>query len=234
MRVPLRAAALLWAVVVPAGCCSTESATSPAPVWSVVYEADFTREAELEGYAFSDAERWRWHEGSLELLGQSDYAPPHRSPTSIALVPELELRDFDLEVELMQTGRAYGHRDLCLFFGFQDPAHYYYVHLATTPDANAHNVFRVDGAPRTNVAPVAAKGVDWGQEEWHRVRIERRVEAGTVRVFWDGGATPVLEATDATFGWGRIGFGSFDDSGRVGSVRIRAPESRTPAAAQPF
>ena len=29
--------------------------------------------------------------------------------------------DFVLEADLLQTGRQYGHRDLCLFFGFVSP-----------------------------------------------------------------------------------------------------------------
>ena len=229
MRAPLAAVLALCSCASPAG----------EHVWPVVYEQSFASPAALDELAFSEPTKW-CHRGpdaphgpALELLGKSDYRPPHRSPHSIALVQDVEVRDFDLEVELLQNGRDYGHRDLCLFFGFASPSRFYYVHLATTPDPNAHNVFVVTDAPRTNLAPVAAAGIDWGRDRWHRVRIERRVDAGTIAVYWDDRPEPVLTATSDAIGWGRIGFGSFDDSGLMRNVVLRAPASRRPTSA-PF
>ena len=155
----------------------------------------------------------------LELVGSSDYAPPHRSPRSIALLRERELGDFVLEASLMQTGREYGHRDLCLFFGHRGPARFYYVHLATSPDEHAHNVFLVDGADRRRIAEIPDEGVDWGTEEWHRVRLERTLADGAIRVWFDGEL--VLEASDHTHGRGRVGFGSFDDTGAFAQIDTR-------------
>ena len=40
----------------------------------------------------------------------------------------------------------------------------------------------------------------------------------------ESAATPT--ATDTTIGWGRVGFGSFDDSGLVKNVALRAPVKR--------
>lgn len=219
-----------------AGCAAGSAEPS---AWSIVVDVDFASPACRERFAFTDASRWRWRgddgTASLELLGDSGYEPPVRSPTSIALLKDIEVADFDLDVDVLQTGRDYGHRDLCLFFGFQSPTRYYYVHLAKTPDPHAHNVFRVADAPRESLAAVAENGIDWGDGVWHHVRIERRVANGTIRVFWDGGVQPILSAVDATFAWGRIGFGSFDDSGRIASLRVRAPAIRqSTESASPF
>lgn len=215
-----------------AAACATAPAAPPASVaaWPVVYRQDFALPTSAADFVTSDTARWRWSDAggrpSLELLGDSAYAPPFRSPTSIALVRDLEVADFDLDADLLQTGRDYGHRDLCVFFGFRSPVQFYYVHLAQAPDANAHNVFRVDGAPRTNLAAPALRGIDWGSRQWHHVHVERRVGPGTIRVFWDGGAEPILTATCARFDWGRVGFGSFDDSGCIAAVTVRAPAAR--------
>ena len=199
--------------------------------WPVVYEQNFTSARNLADFAFSDASRWEWHqqgaEHGMKLLGDSKYRPPHRSPTSIALLKNLEVADFDLDVDLKQTGRNYGHRDLCLFFGFESPARFYYTHLATIPDPNAHNIFKVHDAPRSNLAAVPKAGIDWGQDEWHHVRIERRVKDGSIRVYWDHQPDAILQTNDQTMRWGRIGFGSFDDSGIVGKIVVRAPMSRS-------
>ena len=133
------------------------------------------------------------------------------------------LGDFVLEADLRQTGRDYGHRDLCLFFGFEDPAHYFYVHLATRADEHAHNVFIVDGAPRRAIATTTTKGVDWGRDTWHRVRLERT--GATIRVFFDDMTEPIMVATSDRFPEGHVGFGSFDDTGQIDNIRLTSSEA---------
>lgn len=234
------------ALLLTAVACSSPGDLSPeqpptdkAPLWPIVYQQQFGSQDDLNGFDFTDRSRWQWHhqgaEFGLELLGASNYKPPYRSPTSIALIRDLEVADFDLDVDLKQTGRNYGHRDMCLFFGFESAKRFYYTHLATTPDPNAHNVFRVYDAARTNIAPVAKSGIDWGDNIWHHVRIERRVQAGSIRVYWDGQQEPILETNDPTLRWGRIGFGSFDDSGIIANIVVRAPMTRSVSGqGQPF
>lgn len=217
-----------------------EPAEQPAPEeLRLDYSQDFEDVAALGDFAFSDPDAWRWTDdggrGALELYENSDYSPPHRSPHSIALLADRVYGNFTLEAELLQTGREYGHRDLCLFFGYQSPERYYYVHLASQADENAHNVFLVDGAPRRRVGPEPSGGVDWGAAVWHRVRLERRIAEGTIRVFFDDMEQPVLEAVDRSFTWGRVGFGSFDDTGRFARVRISAPSGGLrPELGNPF
>ncbi len=177
-------------------------------------------------FDLTDADAFRIRGGEVELVAEADYAPPHRSPRAIALLDGTEYRSFTLDLEMMQTGREYGHRDLCLFFGFESAERFYYVHLATTPDPRAHNVFLVDGAARRNLIPARDRGVDWGQEKWHHVRLVRDVDAGAVRVYFDDMLVPVLEAEDRTIEWGRLGFGSFDDTGRFKNPVLSNYESR--------
>ncbi len=225
------------AVLVAVAACSPLPDAAPAP-WPVQVQLDFTTAAEAAAFEFSDAAQWRWHDSAsqpaLELLGKSDYAPPFRSPHSLAILQDVAFGDFDLDVDLLQTSREYGHRDLCLVFGFESPSRYGYVHLATTPDPHAHNVFVVDGAPRRAVAPVAERGVDWGQGVWRHVRIERRLAGDTVRVYWEHAQEPILVATGTGLGWGRIGLGSFDDSGRFANLVVTAPAVRSGPTADPF
>ena len=227
-----------------AGCFDVPPAVPAPETWRVVYEQDFTGDAQtwFADFVFSDPERWsaQAQPAALVLRPLDDgekrsYQPPHRSPHSIALLADVEVRDFDLECELLQTSHNYGHRDMCLFFGFESPSRYYYTHLATSPDPHAHNIFRVDEAPRVALAPVPSGGIDWGRDVWRRVRVERRVDAGTIAVYWDGSEEPTLIARCPAIGWGRIGFGTFDDSGMVRNVVLRADQSRPPAGARnPF
>jgi hypothetical protein len=98
----------------------------------------------------------------LELVKQSAYQPPFRSPINIALIKGKAFGDFILEADCLQTGKEYGHRDMCLFYGFLSPSRFYYTHLATAADPNAHNCFVVNDAARRNFASHVSKGVDWG------------------------------------------------------------------------
>ena len=90
---------------------------------------------------------------SLEFTGKSEqYMPPVRSPHTIGLISNLQFGSFVLDADLLQTGREYGHRDMCIFFGFQDSTHFYYAHMATKMDDNAHNIFIVNDEPRTFIS----------------------------------------------------------------------------------
>jgi hypothetical protein len=212
---------------------STFAADIPAG-YTLAYEQKFDSAATLHDFRFTDPAAWRLAKTNdttaLELVKQSQYKPVVRSPVNIALIGDKVFGDFVLEAELIQTGREYGHRDMCLFFGFQSPTNFYYAHLATAADRNAHNIFLVNNAPRTNIAKETTKGVNWGLGVWHRVRLERRVAAGTIKVYFDDLTQPVMIAEDKTFGAGQIGFGSFDDTGMVDNIRIWAPAVETTTA----
>ena len=224
--------ATLTAVLCGCGATQVEAPSfeaSPAPV----YTQDFTTPESLKEYVFSQGSGWSWGPGGTLVLDTAEgYEPPFRSPHAIAVLAPWTFEDFVLEADVMQTGRQYGHRDLCLFFGFHDPAHFHYIHLATTPDEVAHNVMRVDGGPRRALGPVAPRGVDWGEAEWHHVRLE--CIDSEIRVFFDREATPTLRAKDESYARGHIGFGSFDDEGQFDNVRIFAPDARRAERVTPF
>ena len=45
-----------------------------------------------------------------------------------------------------------------------------------------------------------------------------------IRIYFDDMTTPIMEASDTHFDNGRIGFGSFDDTGQFDEIKIWAPE----------
>ncbi|MEQ8762662.1 MAG: hypothetical protein RL885_01960 [Planctomycetota bacterium] len=196
-----------------------------------------TEETLEKAFEFSDPDAFRVievdEEPVLDLHQASKYRAAVRSPFGIALIKDVEFGSFVMTCQLMQTGREYGHRDTCLFFGFEKPTRFYYVHMASQADPNAHNIFRVEDAPRTNIAKKTTGGVKWGQEVWHDVKIERDVEKGTIRVYFDDMDEPIMIAEDKTFTWGRVGFGSFDDTGRMRNLRITGQMRRVKGDAFP-
>ena len=151
---------------------------------------------------------------------KSTYTPKHRSPIHIALLKQYPLTDFVMDVELMSTTEAYDHQSLCLFFGFESPEKYYYVHLGRKADMNANNVFIVNGADRKNIAKETSKGIDWKKDTWHTARLVRRATTGLIEVYFDDMTKPIMRAEDKTFQKGLVGFGSFDDTGRFRKVTL--------------
>ncbi len=164
----------------------------------------------------------------------SKYKYKVRSPLTIGLIRDVEVKDFVLEAELQQTGKEYGHRDMCVFYGFKDRSHFYYTHIASVTDDHAHNCFIVNDKPRIKISHETTKGHKWSAKDWHRVRLVREHASGKIEVYVNDMKKPIMRATDKTFDWGRIGFGSFDDAGRVRNVRLYAPESRKSKAGDPF
>ena len=196
--------------------------------YKLLYEQTFENPDSVQQFQMTDANAWKFAKeekgGALELAAQSKYKPEVRSPVNIALIKEKVFGDFILEADLIQTGREYGHRDMCLFFGFQNPKQFYYAHIATKADPNAHNIFLVNNAPRTNIAKTTTTGVSWGLNIWHKVRLERKIADGSIKVYFDDMTIPIMVAEDKNFGPGFIGFGSFDDTGKVDNIKIWGPE----------
>lgn len=208
---------------------------SRAADWPLAWQGNFESPKAMESFQFTDPSAWKHVEdggrGTMELTRQSKYQPPVRSPVNIALVKAAAFGSFRLEVLMKQTGREYGHRDMCLFFGFQSPQEFYYAHLATAADDHAHNVFIVNKTPRTKIARETTQGVNWGLDVWRKIALERRLEDGSIRVWFDDMEKPIMLAEEKTFGVGHVGFGSFDDTGRVAEIKIWADRAveRAPA-----
>jgi len=165
----------------------------------------------------------------LRVTGPSDYEPPFRSPHSIALLKDATVGDFELSVRLQNTNPGAGaHRDLCLFWGYQDPSHFYYVHLGAEPDPHSCQIFVVDEAPRLKITRQESSGTRW-TSDWHRVKIVRRVADGAMEVYFDDMTQPCMTARDSRFGWGRVGLGTFDDSGNFDEVQLHGALVSPPA-----
>jgi len=150
---------------------------------------------------------------------QSKYKTLHRSPFNISLLKDVNVTDFVFEVKAQSLGKDVPHRDMCVFFGYQDPAHFYYVHMAKAMDDHANQIFIVNGADRIKISTKTSKGTPW-DDKWHNVKVARKVESGAIEIYWDDMKTPIMTATDKTFAWGQVGVGSFDDTGNWTDVRL--------------
>lgn len=210
---------VLFCVGIAADVCAQDADTKFS---SNVFAEDF--EAGIERWELVDPKSWALEEHGLGkslaiTQRESEYAPAVRSPLHIALIKDLELADFELTLKVKSTKDTGAHRDCCLFFNYQDPTHFYYVHFGAKPDPASGQIFIVNAAPRTSLTS-NANGFAW-DDDWHEIRLRRDSESGTIEVYFDDMETPRLVAHDTTFGRGRIGIGSFDDMDAFDAIEIK-------------
>ena len=196
--------------------------------YQMIYHQDFSNPQAIMDFEFTDFEAWSISsegvDSYLSLDTQSVYEPIVRSPFNIAWLSRFTVGDFILELKMAQTGREYAHRDLCVFFGGKDPSNFYYVHMASVTDDHANNIFIVNDAPRIKISSKTTDGTNWGETDlWHNVKIVRNTQDGSIRVYFDDDSEPIMHAEDTHFTHGHIGFGSFDDTGRIDDIKIWAP-----------
>jgi hypothetical protein len=215
-----------------------KAASSVPKNYKLVYKQDFDSDESLGEFVATDKRVWKWGKekgvGFIEHFGKSKYKYKVRSPYNIALVAGIEVKDFILDAKLRQTGKEYGHRDMCVFYNFKDRSHFYYTHVASVTDNHAHNCFVVNDKPRTKISHETTQGHKWSSREWHDIRLVREHASGKIEVYVNDFDKPIMRAKDKTFAWGRVGFGSFDDTGRVAAIRLYALESRKSDAGDPF
>ena len=201
----------------------TLSAFAAADDLPLLYEDDFENGA--DNWEPTDAAAWKILETDrgkvYNQFKNSKYKPPHRSPYNISLLKDVVVGDFVLTVKVKSTNRnAGGHRDMCLFFNYQDPANFYYVHMGRNPDPHSSQIMIVDDAPRKMITKNKSPGVPW-DDEWHDVKIVRRTADGAIEIYFDDMDKPMMIAEDKTFAWGRVGLGSFDDNGCWDDFKLR-------------
>jgi hypothetical protein len=188
----------------------------------IAFEETF--EQGRERWETTDEESWthREVEGN-HVFGinrrKSGYEPEVRSPRHIALIKDLQLTDFEITFRVRSTKDTGNHRDCCVFFNYQDPKNFYYVHLGARPDPHSGQIMIVNNAPRKAITENETR-TPW-TDQWHRVKLVRDTTAGTIEVYFDDMETPHMKAMDKTFGKGRIGIGSFDDMNDFDDIKVR-------------
>ena len=148
----------------------------------------------------------------------SDYKPKVRSPHNIALIKNVQVADFILTFRVKSTKDTGNHRDCCVFFNYQDPTHFYYVHLGAKPDPRSGQIMIVNDAPRVALTE-NKKPTPW-DDEWHNVKVVRDATKGTIEIYFDDMEKAHMQVNDKTFGKGRVGIGSFDDMNDFDDVRL--------------
>lgn len=189
---------------------------------TIVFEENF--DSGTQRWQVLDPQTWRIADRgdnkTFEITERgSAYKPPVRSPGHIALIKDLDLGSFEIRFRVRSTKDTGNHRDCCVFFNYIDDQHFYYVHLGARPDPHSGQIMIVKEAPRLAITE-NQKRTPW-DDQWHDVKVERKVESGSIKVYFDDMTTAHMEVVDKNFTKGQIGIGSFDDLNEFDDIVVR-------------
>jgi RTX calcium-binding nonapeptide repeat (4 copies) len=174
--------------------------------------------------------KWQFPGDQVILAERGDNPGPPRRPFEYATLtsgPEFASVQIDAEVRIDEPVSR-NDRDVIIIFGWQSDTQFNYAHLSQDNTIYPHNgIFVVNNADRLriddqwlNSNPNIGAEPSIRDTEWHRIRVTHCVETGKIEVFVDDLSKPRMTATDKTLTSGRVGFGSFDNFGRMRNFTI--------------
>lgn len=147
-----------------------------------------------------------------------------RAPTSWSVWTGADVTSFEFSGRMKcYTDTAVPGRDMCVYFHYQDPTHFYYVHFSGE-SADVHNIIGlVNGADRVkiNLEPAGTSAARVKDLEWHAFKVVCDARSGEIRAYIDDMEKPALTARDRTLGHGLVGIGAFDDTGCFDGLKLR-------------
>jgi hypothetical protein len=173
-------------------------------------------------WQLEDPAAWEWQgEGdatTLVLKRLSQYKPKVRRPFNLAWFSGADWGSFTLTCEARLDVFNKGNNDLCIAFAGVSDSEFYYAHLGETADGVHLQLHVVNNSDRKAITTTRAKALPLKPNHWHQIKLVRDASSGSIKVWFEDQV--VLEASDKTFGKGRIGLGSFDDLGAFRKVVI--------------
>jgi len=181
---------------------------------------DLNRSEALREWSLDGSGAWNIADGKLVLGKAGTPSGPIRRPSALAILNSEPFQKVTLQVQVRSTAAPEVlRRDVILVFGYQSPSRFYYVHLSAVTDAVHNGIFLVADADRRRLDD--GKGqAPLKDQNWHSVRLERDGSNGRIEIYVDGAAEPILTALDSTISTGRVGLGSFDDTGEFREIQI--------------
>ncbi|MGJ9413789.1 PQQ-dependent sugar dehydrogenase [Aeromicrobium sp. CF4.19] len=173
-------------------------------------------------------EKWAFEKGQVVQTERGEQPEGPRRPFEYATVskgPDLASLDLSAQVRIDEPVSR-DDRDVVLIWNYQSPTRFYYAHLSQDNGIYAHNgIFVVDDEDRRRIDDQwdGERGAEPAIDDldWHDVRLTYDAPSGEVAVRMDGEREPLMTATDTTFSGGRMGFGSFDNHGRIKGLKAK-------------
>jgi hypothetical protein len=176
--------------------------------------------AALEQFDLNEPSAWAIEDRTLVLKVAGKPEGPIRKPSRWAIFKSDPWGDVTMRVRVRADAPVERKgRDVLLFFGYQSPTRFYYVHLSNETTGTHNGIFLVKDADRKRLDEPRGepKLMD---AEWHEVHLVRDADKGTIEVYFDREKTPLLTAKDKELKKGGVGVGSFDDPAAFADIVI--------------
>ncbi len=171
-------------------------------------------------WIFEGKAQWEIDKTILKITENSINRDPFSAPSALAIYENSTFSSFELTAEIKSNAPLSETRgDMIIIFGYQSPTQYYYVHLTGIVDSIHNGVFLVDNTDRQKVDFTEFEPV-LTDRAWHHIRLVRDIETGSISIYRDGNHTPIINVQDKTFLEGKIGFGSYNDTGEIRNIKI--------------
>ena len=166
-------------------------------------------------------------EGGEEILRLAvgrEPLPGPRRPIQFAVtdMPDYQRAAIELDVQPLESS-------LMIVLAYRDAAHFDYAHLSTDTGVQQtmHNgIFHVYGGERVRISSERGPAAFAATGRWYHVKLVHQADTGNIVVAVDGRELPALRAVDMSLGAGKIGIGSFDETGLFKNVKITTTGTR--------
>jgi hypothetical protein len=187
----------------------------------VTVEPTLNNSGNINKWTLDGSGKWKISDGELILYKAGVPSGTIRRPSALAILKSKPFTNFTVEAEIKsEVDTSIIHRDLEIIIDYQSPKQFYYVHLAGTTDKVHNGIFIVDNADRRRID--SGKGKPQLKDKaWHHVKVVRNIKTGAIEVYTNDSYKPVLQAIDKTSLYGRVGVGSFDDTGFFKNILVK-------------
>ena len=154
----------------------------------------------------------------LHLMTSREPLPGPRRPIQFALADTPEFQRVTMELDARPLEKS-----LILVFAYRDNAHFDYAHLSidrATSEPHHNGIFHVYGGERVRISSEEGPAAFPATKRWYHVRLTYDGQSGSVEVVVDGQSIPSLHAIDLSLRSGKVGVGSFDETGDFKNVKI--------------
>jgi hypothetical protein len=154
----------------------------------------------------------------LRLQTGREPLPGPRRPFQFALADTPDYSLVTVEADIRPTKRS-----CMIVFAYRDKAHFDYAHLSadTGTKQPVHNgIFHVYGGERVRISSETGPASFPAIDRWYHVKLVHDGKTGTVDVTVDNHPIPALHAVDLSLQGGKVGLGSFNETGDFKNVKI--------------
>ena len=164
------------------------------------------------------ANEWKFENGVLKLITPRPQQKDPRRPVQFALAQTANYGELEIDVEVKRNAKS-----MIIVYAYEKPGHFNYAHISDDMALKqpVHNgIFHCYNGDRVRISSLAGPST-LPTEDWTPVKLKYDAKNGRVQVWAAGVSSPSMIGVDLRVGAGRVGLGSFFDSGDFRRLKVK-------------